>query len=104
MLQSLFNSDFLGEGYHLEMSTKMSPDSSEYVRISDAVDDALEEYFSQLNGHDCDGLYDLVLAEVERPLFRCVMDHCAGNQTKAAKVLGINRGTLRKKLRLYDVN
>jgi Fis family transcriptional regulator len=82
----------------------VTTDSSEYVHISDAVDDALAEYFNLLNGHDCNGLYDLVMAEVERPLFRCVMDHCAGNQTKAAKVLGINRGTLRKKLRLYHVN
>lgn len=84
--------------------TPVATHSSENERISDAVDSALEEYFDQLKGHDCNGLYDLVLAEVERPLFRCVLNHCAGNQTKAARLLGINRGTLRKKLKLYDVN
>lgn len=88
----------------MKTAIHVTTDSADYVRISDAVDDALQEYFNQLNGHDCNGLYDLVLAEVERPLLRCVMGHCDGNQTKAAKVLGINRGTLRKKLKLYDVN
>ncbi len=88
----------------MEISKNISSNSSEYIRISDAVGDALETYFNQLSGYECEGLYNLVLAEVERPLFRCVMDHCAGNQTKAAKILGINRGTLRKKLKLYDVN
>ncbi|MGF1546372.1 MAG: DNA-binding transcriptional regulator Fis [Thiotrichales bacterium] len=72
--------------------------------LADAVNDALEAYFDQLNGHDCHNLYDLVLAEVERPLLRCVLHRCDGNQTKAAKLLGINRGTLRKKLEDYDLN
>ncbi len=48
-------------------------------------------------------LYDIVLSEVERPLFTKVMQHVHGNQTKAAKLLGINRGTLRKKLKIYGL-
>ncbi len=77
---------------------------SDEVRIGEAVHTALEDYFSLLSGHDPDGLYGLVIAEVERPLFKCVMYHCDGNQTKAARMLGINRGTLRKKLKQYQVN
>ena len=48
-------------------------------------------------------LYQLVLREVELPLFRSVMDYAEGNQSRAATILGINRGTLRKKLRDYGL-
>ena len=60
---------------------------------------ALQEYFASLNGHRPARLYDMVLHEVEEPLFRAVLDYAAGNQSRAAGILGINRGTLRKKLR-----
>ena len=60
---------------------------------------ALSDYFTSLNGHRPAHLYDLVLREVEEPLFRAVLDYAAGNQSRAAVILGINRGTLRKKLR-----
>jgi Fis family transcriptional regulator len=49
-------------------------------------------------------LYDLVMREVEEPLFRAVLDYSAGNQSRAADILGINRGTLRKKLRTYGLS
>jgi Fis family transcriptional regulator len=60
---------------------------------------ALNDYFASLNGHRPAHLYDMVLREVEEPLFRAVLDYAAGNQSRAAVILGINRGTLRKKLR-----
>jgi Fis family transcriptional regulator len=60
---------------------------------------ALHDYFASLNGHRPARLYDMVLREVEEPLFRAVLDYAAGNQSRAAVILGINRGTLRKKLR-----
>jgi Fis family transcriptional regulator, factor for inversion stimulation protein len=60
---------------------------------------ALSDYFSSLNGHRPARVYDMVLREVEEPLFRAVLDYAAGNQSRAAVILGINRGTLRKKLR-----
>jgi len=60
---------------------------------------ALHDYFTSLNGHRPAHLYDMVLREVEEPLFRAVLDYAAGNQSRAAVILGINRGTLRKKLR-----
>ena len=47
--------------------------------------------------------FGLVLAEVEAPLLRCVLDHTGGNQSLAAQVLGLNRGTLRKKMRRYGL-
>ncbi|MFO7277309.1 MAG: DNA-binding transcriptional regulator Fis [Pseudomonadota bacterium] len=60
---------------------------------------ALHDYFASLNGHKPARLYDLVIREVEEPLFRAVLDYAEGNQSRAAGILGINRGTLRKKLR-----
>jgi Fis family transcriptional regulator len=65
--------------------------------------DALNSYFATLNGHKPGQLYDLVLREVEEPLFRAVLDYSEGNQSRAAEILGINRGTLRKKLKNYGL-
>jgi Fis family transcriptional regulator len=67
------------------------------------TEDALKNYFASLNGDRPGDLYDLVLGEVERPLFKAVMDYTDGNQSQAAGILGINRGTLRKKLRTYSL-
>jgi Fis family transcriptional regulator len=67
------------------------------------TEDALRNYFASLNGDRPGDLYDLVLGEVERPLFKAVMDYTDGNQSQAAGILGINRGTLRKKLRTYSL-
>jgi Fis family transcriptional regulator, factor for inversion stimulation protein len=64
---------------------------------------ALNEYFASLNGHRPARLYDLVLREVEEPLLRAVLSYTEGNQVRAADILGINRGTLRKKLRLHGL-
>ena len=67
------------------------------------TEDALKAYFKTLNGDRPGELYDLVLGEVEEPLFRVVMDYTRGNQSQAAGILGINRGTLRKKLKTYSL-
>lgn len=88
----------------LQESFEPSSIATESIPISEAVQLALENYFAQMNGHKVDRLYDLVINEVEKPLLECVMYHCRGNQTKAATVLGINRGTLRKKLKQYEIN
>ena len=67
------------------------------------TEDALKDYFKSLNGDRPGDLYDLVIGEVERPLFKAVLDYTHGNQSLAAGILGINRGTLRKKLRSYSL-
>ncbi len=75
------------------------------IHLAASVHSAIEEYFDNMEGNneDCDGLYALVLSEVERPLLQCVMAHCSNNRTLASKVLGINRATLRKKLEQYKI-
>ena len=67
------------------------------------TEEALQDYFKSLNGDRPGDLYDLVIGEVERPLFKAVLDYTHGNQSQAAGILGINRGTLRKKLRTYSL-
>ena len=64
---------------------------------------ALSDYFTSLNGHRPAHLYDLVLREVEEPLFRVVLDYAQGNQSRAAGILGINSGALRKKLQQFGL-
>ena len=64
---------------------------------------SLRDYFANLNGHQPAELYAMVLREVEEPLLRSVMHHAAGNQSRAAVILGITRGTLRKKLREFSL-
>jgi Fis family transcriptional regulator, factor for inversion stimulation protein len=79
------------------------PGGSRAVPLRSLTEQALDTYFASLNGHAPGQLYDLVLREVEEPLFRAVLDYSAGNQSRAADILGINRGTLRKKLRVYGI-
>ncbi len=67
------------------------------------VERAMEEYFSHLDGQTCTDLYQLVQQEVEDPLLSAVMKYTRNNQSKASEMLGLNRGTLRKKLKLYDL-
>ena len=67
------------------------------------TEDALNQYFANLNGDRPGDLYALVMGEGEGPLFKAVLDYTDGNQSLAAGILGINRGTLRKKLRSYSL-
>ena len=81
----------------LQTQTKASP-----LRTQAKV--AIKNYLSQLNGNDVDDMYDLVLSEIEAPMLEEVMQYTRGNQTRAANLLGIIRGTLRKKLKKYGMN
>ncbi|MCK5383480.1 MAG: DNA-binding transcriptional regulator Fis [Gammaproteobacteria bacterium] len=69
--------------------------------IRRSVTSAIELYLGDMNGHDVTDLYRVVLSEVEPAILDVVMKHVEGNQTDAAEMLGVSRGTLRKKLKLY---
>lgn len=69
--------------------------------LADSVTSAVERYFKQLDGKEAIDLYQFVLEEIEKPLFKIVMEHCKYNQSRTAIMLGISRGTLRTKLRKY---
>jgi Fis family transcriptional regulator len=72
--------------------------------LRECVKQALENYFAHLEGHTPANLYDLVLEEIENPLLEVVMQYVRNNQCKAAILLGISRGTLRKKLKQYNLD
>jgi len=77
--------------------------SEEGQTLRDSVEKALHNYFANLEGATVTDVYNLVLSEVEAPLLESVMNYVKGNQTKASEMLGLNRGTLRKKLKQYDL-
>ena len=68
-----------------------------------STEKALKEYFKTLNGNAPNDLYHLVINEVELPLIEAVMTFTNKNQSQAANILGINRSTLRKKLKLFEL-
>jgi len=61
------------------------------------------EYFNKIDGYPIDKVYNLVIGEVEQPLLEETIKYCNGNQTKAAEILGVSRGTLRKKMKQYNI-
>ena len=66
--------------------------------IEECVRTSLETYFRDLRGTEPDGLHDMLVRVVEKPLLEVVMSHADNNQSRAAQWLGLNRNTLRKKL------
>ncbi len=84
---------------------KKSFDSYSKKPLKDEVRKAMNRYFNQLDQKNTPiNVYNLVLKEVEPPLLNSVMKFCNNNQSKAARILGINRTTLRTKLKKYKIS
>jgi Fis family transcriptional regulator, factor for inversion stimulation protein len=64
---------------------------------------AIDGYFRDLDGEKASGVYDMVIHCVEKPLLESVLHRVKGNQTHAAEMLGINRNTLRKKIKVHGI-
>ncbi|HWQ38051.1 MAG TPA: helix-turn-helix domain-containing protein [Burkholderiales bacterium] len=64
---------------------------------------AMDGYFRDLDGEKPCAIYDMVISSVEKPLIEVVLHRVAGNQTQAAQLLGMNRNTLRKKMKAYGI-
>jgi len=71
--------------------------------LAEATAQAVSDYLALLGDHDATNLYRQVVDEVERPLLEAIMKHTLGNQSKAAMCLGINRATLRFKLKRHGL-
>ena len=80
-----------------------APGATDARSLRQSVEIAVSNYFEQLDGQMVTDVYDMVLAEVEAPLLEAVLKYTRNNQTLAATVLGLNRGTLRKKLKRYGM-
>lgn len=69
--------------------------------LQDLVYSLITRFLSDNKGKSINDLYDMILSEIEPPLLQAVMETRRGNQLQAAKLLGISRGTIRKKLQRY---
>ena len=87
------------KGHGLSSSTDICTD----LPLHSHVEQTIKRYFDELEGHLPCNLYQTVLKEIEYPLLKVVMEETGGNQSKAAQILGLNRGTLRKKLCEHDI-
>ena len=72
--------------------------SAKDINVQECVRESLLRYFEDLDGETPDGMYDMLVRVVERPLLEVVMQQAENNQSRAAEWLGLNRNTLRKKL------
>ena len=77
---------------------------SSECELANSVERALNEYFKDLDGQPPHAVYDMVLGCIEKPMLQHVMKRAAGNQSKAAEILGVNRNTLRKKLQQHKLD
>ena len=103
----------LGAGHLGKIHLKLLDKSKKYLLIgfydpdianSESVAKEFNyNYFEKLDGHPVDKVYDLVIGEVEKPLIEETIKYCNGNQSKSAELLGISRGTLRKKIKQYNI-
>ena len=64
---------------------------------------ALRRYFKELDVNKATNVFEMVMKEVEKPMLEEVMKFCNGNKSQASKILGINRVTLRTKLKQYNI-
>ena len=71
--------------------------------IARCVRKAIDSYFRDLDGERPCAIYSMVLGSVEKPLIESVLERVDGNQTQAAQLLGLNRNTLRKKMKAYKI-
>ncbi len=82
------------------MTTETTTQAPLYTHVETAVEQHLANFTSD---QDLSHLYDFFLGEFEKPLLVTILKHTQGNQSKAAQILGLNRGTLRTKLKMYDL-
>jgi len=92
---------FFAESTPVQAANAAQPVQAQSLR--GCVEQAMENYFKHLDGQDVSDVYEMVMAEVEAPMLEIVLKYTRHNQTRAAQVLGLNRGTLRKKLKQYGL-
>ena len=73
------------------------------ITLRQAVKDTLRNYFTNIGGEQPVDFYSILLEEIERPLLEALINYTNYNQVRMAQILGISRGTLRKKLKQYGL-
>ena len=101
-MNSMSDQDF--QATSAEIDQTGDNQTQEISQLSHAVKHSIRRYLFELEGTQPSDMYDLVLRQIEQPLFEAILEHTKGNQSRAAEMLGLNRGTLRKKLRSYNLH
>ena len=89
--------------HYVAEATIMSSSEDESPKLAVSVREAVDSYFNTMDDQPVTELYELVLSEIEAPLLASVLRHTNNNQSRTAAILGLNRGTLRKKLKKYGM-
>lgn len=96
---------FDGIANHVEpiQAPDNTPTAQQENTLRAEVQRSLSRYFENIEDEAVTDLHHMVISEVEAPLIEAVMGYCGNNQSKASIMLGLNRGTLRTKLKLYGL-
>lgn len=84
-------------------ATEHKQEKNRNQSIHQCIKNALDSYFKDMDNHEPHDLYALILSQVEQPMFKVVLKQTQHNLTRAARILGITRTTLRKKLKKYNL-
>jgi Fis family transcriptional regulator len=103
MSKATAQADNLDAGVESLFELTESTEATTVASLREAVDTFVRRYLDEMEGETGTDFYGLVLTEVEGPLLQAVMEYTRYNQSRAAQMLGLNRGTLRKKLRLHGI-
>lgn len=101
-MSSMSDTDFEQTASNTNQTGENQP--QEISQLSHAVKHSIRRYLFELEGTQPNNMYELVLKQIEQPLFEAILEHTKGNQSRASEMLGLNRGTLRKKLRSYNLH
>jgi len=93
---------YVSEGVKLVVESQKQP-KIQNSTLTEAIERTISGYLDAMQGQQVDDLYESLLSEIEAPLLNSVMKSTSNNQSLTAKILGLNRGTLRKKMKKYGM-
>lgn len=89
--------------FSLKFHMPKKPKPAAGTCLGDVVHQVVEQYLDDMGNTPPKNLHEFIMTEVERPLIKCVLNHTAGNQSRAAAILGITRSTLRSRVRRFKL-
>lgn len=87
----------------MENNQNTFPDAGTECTLRSNVTEIMKHYFANLKGEEPRHMYDFFMDEIEEPLLHAVMKFTKNNQSEAARILGLSRGTLRTKLKKFGM-
>jgi len=85
----------------LEQIKTIMDQTIKMASLQESLTNQLNQYLAEMKNQNITNLHDMVIEQMELPLFKAAIEHCKYNQSRACKILGISRGTLRTKLKKH---